>query len=164
MGKTESVMKNLFKECINRNNIKIFVDQFKLYDNNPFEVVPDEDVFTYDIYKMFTIKKIRRIYILVDFIRKKNISTDEELLSILKQNPVANKKYIVLVETYNLITNSSFVKTVKTDNFYVVKDVARKLQFLQYCSDVQERLVKYHPFYDYIKQYHFKNDINQLKK
>lgn len=88
-------------------------------------------------YKAFSLKVVKKLYILKQFIEENDIQTDTELMLFLNKNPIQNRVYINLMMIYTSSNADGFVANIKES----IYNTARKIQFVKYSQPVQEQLI-----------------------
>ena len=95
-------MRNLIKEVIRRKDIKTYMANFK-DEHAERDYLPSSG---YDLvfatYKVYSPKVVKALYVLQRYVKRYQMKNDYDLLFALRENPVANRKYIKIALQYRL--------------------------------------------------------------
>lgn len=134
---------NLLNQCIKKQRIEKKLNEFQ-QANTEEEFLPTNGYeYVYTTYKVYSPKVVKMLFELQDFIEKRLITYDYELLVVLKYNKIANRKYIKLIEKYIELFQQPFVEALKAS----VLDTAKKIQFCKLSAFQQKNLVQFDEFY-----------------
>lgn len=139
-------MPNLVVECAKRKELKKFISNFKNKHNKTGLFPSRGSDFEYETYKIYSVGVVKDLYVLKQFIKKRLIHSDYELIYVLKANRSTQGSYLKLVYAFTNCFNESFVDSLKES----IYDTARKIQFTKLDLEKQLKLINLD---DYFKKY-----------
>ncbi len=141
-------MRNLIKEVIRRKDIKTYMVNFK-EKHAERDYLPSSGYdLVFETYKVYSPKVVKTLYILQRYVKKYRMKDDYELLFALRENPVANRKYIKIALQYRRSFGEDIVEALNNS----VYDTARKIQLIHLSSLERSNLIEHDAFFSQLKE------------